>query len=57
MFDFLDKGKFACRFFVNLQKAFNVDNHEILLSKRDYCGICGVTNKCFETYISKRSMC
>ena len=29
----LDSGKFACGFFVDLQKAFDTVNHEILLNK------------------------
>ena len=29
----LDKGKFACGVFVDLQKAFDTVNHEVLLQK------------------------
>ena len=34
---------------VNLQKAFDTVDHEILLSKLDYYGICGVSNNQFDS--------
>ena len=38
--------------FVDLQKAFDTVDHEILLAKRNYYGICGVSNDWFRTYLS-----
>ena len=37
---------------VYLQKAFDSVDHEILLSKLDYCGIWGISNKWFKSYHS-----
>ena len=38
----LDSGKFSCGIFVDLQKAFDTVDHEILLTKLDYYGIRGL---------------
>ena len=51
----LDKEKFVCRIFVDLQKALDTVDYEVLLSKLDYYGIQGVTNNCFETYLCNRN--
>ena len=48
----LDKGEFACGVFVDLQKAFDTVDHEILLAKLDHYGICGVANDWFKSYLS-----
>ena len=46
----LDKGEFACGLFVDLQKAFDTVDHEILLSKLDHYGIRGNANDWFKSY-------
>ena len=50
----LDKGKFAYGVFVDLQKAFDTVDHEILLAKLDHCGIWGIENDWFKSYLSDR---
>ena len=39
----LDKGKFSCEVFVDLQKTFDTVNHEVLLQKLCQYGIWGNT--------------
>ena len=41
--DALDKGKYACGVFIDLQKAFDTVDHKILLKKLSYYGIRGNT--------------
>ena len=40
----LDDRNTGCQVFVDLQKAFDTVDHEILLAKLNPCGICGVSN-------------
>ena len=39
-----DSGNFACGIFVDLQKAFDTADHEILIQKLYYCDIREVAN-------------
>ena len=41
--------------FVDLQKAFDTVDHQILLAKLNHCGICGASNDWFKSYLSNRS--
>ena len=50
----LDENYDAVCMFADQQKAFDSVDHEILLSKLNYCGIRGVANDWFRTYISNR---
>ena len=50
----LDEDSFVCGIFVDLQKAFDTVDHQILLHKLEYCGIRGVCNDCFKSCLSRR---
>ena len=45
----------ACGLFIDLEKAFETVSHDILLEKLDYCGIRGISNDRFRSYLSDRS--
>ena len=51
----LDNGKFACGIFIDLQKAFDTVNHDILINKLNYYGIRGISNNWFKSYLSDRT--
>ena len=50
----LDKKLFACGIFIDLQKAFDTVNHEILLDKLHYYGIKSRANNWFNTFLKNR---
>ena len=50
----IDKGKYAVGIFVDLKKAFDTINHDILISKMERYGIRGVVLKWLKSYISNR---
>ena len=51
----LDDGNIGCGVFVDLQKAFDTVDHQILLAKLNHYGICGVSNDWFKSCLSNRS--
>ena len=51
----LDDGNVGCGVFVDLQKAFDTIDHQILLAKLNHYGICGVSNDWFISYLSNRN--
>ena len=51
----LDNKKYVCGVFVDLQKAFDTVNHEILIAKLDHYGIRGVAKNWFASYLDNRS--
>ena len=50
----LDKGEKSGTIFVDLQKAFDMVDHLILLSKLEYMGITGTELQWFKSYLSNR---
>ena len=52
--DALDKGNYACGVFIDLQKAFDTVDHEILLKKLFHYGIRGTALSLFRSYLTGR---
>ena len=51
----MDNGNLNCVVFLDVQKAFDAVNHEILLNKmHEYFGMSGTQLKWFESYLSNR---
>ena len=49
-----DEGNFFYGLFVDLEKAFDTVDHNILLKKQDHYGVRGTSNKWFESYLTDR---
>ena len=50
----LDNNNLVCGVFIDLEKAFDTVNHDILIKKLDFYGIRGISNKWFKSYLSNR---
>ena len=53
----LDSGEFAAGVFIDLKKAFDTVEHDILLHKLEYYGVRGPALELFRSYLSNRSHC
>ena len=51
----LDGGNVGCGGFVDLNNAFDTVEHQILLAKLNHCGIRGVSNDLFKSYLSNQN--
>ena len=49
------KKLFSCGVFIDLKKAFDTVNHEILLQKLHYYGFRGIINDWFRSYSNDRT--
>ena len=53
----LDKGETNLTVFLDIKKAFNTTDHEILLNKLNYYGIFDTELQVFESYLCNRKQC
>ena len=53
----LDKNEFAAGIFLDLQKAFDTVEHEILIKKLNHYGIRGLALDIFKSYLKERKQC
>ena len=52
---YLDNGEFVAGIFIDLEKAFDIVNHEILWEKLSYYGFRGEINQLLKSFLANRS--
>ena len=52
--DFVDSGNYVCGIFIDLEKAFDTVNHEILCEKLNFYGLRGNINNLIRSYLYNR---
>ena len=52
--DAIDNNEYTVGVFLDLAKAFNTVNHEVLIKKLDHYGIRGIVNEWFKNYLTSR---
>ena len=50
----IDRGKYTAMIFIDLKKAFDTVDHQILLDKMQFHGITGLAHKWFSSYLDNR---
>ena len=56
-FFFFERGEYTLGIFIDFSKAFDTVDHEIFISKLEYCGIKRRTLKWLTSYLSERKQC